>query len=286
MLPVWPHYCFPALSGFGIPYSPPMTISIKEDLLLAQPLEWSATGYHIIRKFQVTGLSEYSPTQRPIMAVTATDSTTNFVIPAIGAQHPDQPNAVVRNIKAQCQGYDCFDVVCEYQWDAYPTNYLKSFNAGLVQVLRHYDADNNLATVTYTPAGGTAQTEVADLHRLILNATISFHFLQTADPESLTLSYAGLVNSVTWRNYPPRTWLCLPITGSTQDGVWYRNTYCFAYNPETWDQYAVFKNVDGSIPPDIAGTIVTDGSATSGNGWSRFIVFGQTDFNTAFPLIT
>ncbi len=262
-----------------------MAVSIKEDLLLSEPLEWSATGYHIIRKFQVTGLAQYSPTQRPLMAVTATDAITGFVIPAIGAQHPDQPNAVVRNIKTRCQGYDCFDVLCEYQWDAYPSNYLKSFNAGLSQVLRHYDANNNLATVTYTPSGGTAQTEVADLHRLILNATISFHFLQTADPETLTLSYAGLVNSAAWRGYPPRTWLCLPITGSTRDGVWYRNTYSFAYNPETWDQYAVFKNVDGSIPPDIAGTIVTDGSATSGNGWGRFIVFSQTDFNTAFPLI-
>ncbi|MGC8623742.1 MAG: hypothetical protein ACP5VQ_00565, partial [Phycisphaerae bacterium] len=73
-----------------------MAVRIKEDLLLSQPLEWSVTGYHIIRKFQVTGLSEYSPTQRPIMAVTAADSVTGFAIPAIGVAHPDQPNAVVR----------------------------------------------------------------------------------------------------------------------------------------------------------------------------------------------
>ncbi len=262
-----------------------MPIRIKEDLLLAEPVQWTATGYRIIRKFQITGLSEYSPTLRPIMAVAAVDSTTGLAIPGIGVPHPDRPDAVVRHVRAVCQGFDCFDVFCEYQWDQYPGNYLKSFNGGLTQVLGHYDAANNLATVTYTPAGGNAQSEVADLHRLILTATLSFHFLETADPETLTLSYAGLVNSVAWRNYPPRTWLCLPITGGTQDGVWYRNTYSFSYNPQTWDQYAVFKNVDGTIPPGVAGAIVTDGSVMSGNGWGRFLVFGQTDFNAAFPNI-
>jgi len=262
-----------------------MAISIKEDLLLPDPVEWTAQGYRITRKFQVTGLAEYSPTLRPIMAVAATDATSGFVIPAIGTGHPDRPNAVVRNVKTQCQGNDCFDVLCEYQWDQYPTNYLKSFNAGLVQATRHYDASNNLATVSYTPSGGNAQTEVVDLQRMILNATINFHFLQTQDPEALTLAYAGMVNSATWRGYPPRTWLCLPINGSTQDGVWYRNTYSFAYNPETWDQYAVFKNVDGTIPSDVAGSIVTNGSSTSGNGWGRVVIFPQTDFNSVFSFI-
>jgi hypothetical protein len=262
-----------------------MAICIKEDLLSPEPVQWNATGYRITRKFQVTGLAAYSPTLRPLMAVAATDATTGFSIPAIGAAHPDRPEAVVRHVRGLCQGFDCFDVLCEYQWDLYPSAYLKSFDASLVQVLRHYDASNNLATVTYTPPGGTPQTEVADLQRLILNATVSFHFLETADPEALTLAYAGLVNSAVWRNYPPRTWLCLPITGSTHDGAWYRNTYSFAYNPETWDEYAVFRNVDGRIPPGVAGNIVTDGSSMNGNGWGRFIVFGQTDFNTAFPNI-
>ncbi len=262
-----------------------MAISIKEDLLLPQPLEWTASGYRIIRKFQITGLSQYSPTLRPIMAASATDAVTGFVIPGIGAAHPDRPEAVVRNVRTHCQGFDCFDTLCEYQWDLYPASYLKSFNAGLVQATGHYDASNNLAGVTYTPAGGNAQTQVADLHRLVLNATINFHFLQTTDPESVTLAYAGKVNSTTWRGFPPRTWLCLPVNGSTHDGVWYRNTYSFAYNPETWDQYAVFKNVDGSIPTGVAASIVTDGSQTSGNGWARFVVFQQTDFNAAFPEI-
>ena len=262
-----------------------MAISIKEDLLLPAPLEWTNLGYKITRKFQVTGLAAYSPTLRPIMAAAATDAVTGFTIPGVSTPHPDRPDALVESVRTLCAGADCFDVLCQYNWSLYPSTYLKSFNAGLVQVLRHYDAGNNLAAVTYTPAGGQPQTVVADLHRLILNATLSFHFLETADPESLTLAYAGMVNSATWRNYPPRTWLCLPISGSTQDGVWYRNTYSFAYNPETWDQYAVFKNDDGTIPTGIAASIVTDGSVTSGNGWSRFVVFPQADFNQAFPNI-
>ena len=263
-----------------------MPISIKEDLLLPNPLEWTATGYRIVRKFQITGLEEYAPTLRPIMAATATDSSTGFVIPAVNTPHPNQPGAIVRAVRAVCLGPDCFDIYCRYEWDQYPSAYLKSYNAGLVQLLRPYDANNNLATVNYTPQGGQVQTMVAELKRVILNATLSFHFLQTADPEALTVQYAGLVNSLLWRSYPPRTWLCLPINGSTQDGIWYRNTYSFAYNPQTWDEYAVFKNVDGSVPAGIAASMVTDGSATAGNGWGRFVIYGQTDFNTAFPDIT
>lgn len=263
-----------------------MPISIKEDLLLPNPLEWTQAGYQIVRKFQITGLEEYSATLRPIMAATATDSLTGFVIPAINTPHPDRPAALVRAVRSVCLGADCFDTYCRYEWDQYPANYLKSYNAGLVQTLRHYDGANNLATVSYTPVGGQAQTIVADLKRVILNATLSFHFLETADPESLTVQYAGLVNAALWRNYPPRTWLCLPVSGSTQDGIWYRNTYSFSYNPQTWDEYAVFKNVDGTVPSAIASSIVTDGSSMAGNGWGRFIVYGQTDFNTAFPNIT
>ncbi len=263
-----------------------MPISIKEDLLLANPIIWTPTGYSITRKFQITGLAEYSPTLRPIMAVGATDSITGFIIPAIGTPHPDRPDAVVRQVQAVCHGNDCFDALCRYEWELLPTNYLKSFSGNLEQNHHHYDINDALATVTYTPAGGSPQTQVAELMPLRLRATLSFHFLQMLDPEASTLAYAGCVNSATWRGFGPRTWLCLPIDGSTIDGVWYRNVYRFAYNPNTWDQYVVFKNVDGAIPPDIAATIVTDGSVMSGNGWARFELYPSTDFNAAFTFIT
>ena len=263
-----------------------MPISIKEDLLLENPVIWTPTGYSIIRKFQITGLSEYSPTLRPIMAVGATDSTTGFTIPAIGTPHPDRPDAVVRQVQAICNGYDCFDAVCRYEWELLPSAYLKSFTGNLEQARRHYDVNDALALVSYTPTGGTAQTQVAELTPLRLRATLSFHFLQTQDPEAATLAYAGSLNSATWRGFPARTWLCLPIEGTTVDGVWYRNVYRFAYNPNTWDQYVVFRNVDHTIPPDIAATIVTDGSVMSGNGWGRFELYPAVDFSTAFPFIT
>jgi hypothetical protein len=182
-----------------------MPIAIKEDLLLENPVVWTPTGYSIIRKFQITGLSEYSPTLRPIMAVGATDSTTGFTIPAIGTPHPDRPDAVVRQVQAICNGYDCFDAVCRYEWELLPSAYLKSFTGNLEQTRHHYDVNDALALVTYTPAGGTAQTQVAELTPLRLRATLSFHFLQTQDPEAATLAFAGSVNSAAWRGFPART---------------------------------------------------------------------------------
>ncbi len=265
---------------------PSMGIAIKEDLLYPHAMHITRQAFRIVRKFQVTGLEAYSATKKVVMAATGTDAVTGFQIPQLGASHPDEPSAVVVDIKPQCQGYDCFDTFVTYEWQVYPSNFLESFSASLVERITHYDAAGNLAVVQYTPAGATAaKKKVAALRRLVLSATVTFHFLETANPETLTLQYAGMVNSAAWRNQPPRTWLCLPINGSTQDGIWYRNAYAFAYNPQTWDEYAVFENVDGVVPQDVSATIDTSGATYSGNGWGRFIVYGQVDFNAVFPNI-
>ncbi len=262
-----------------------MAISVKEDLLFATPAQISLKKKQFFRKFRVTGLSSVAPTARGPASLLAVDAVTGFTMPLLGDQYPGYPDYYVSQLTPHCVGVDVYHVLVTYEFPVYADSFLTSFSGSFAEEPTFFDASGNPAIVEYTPAGSTAAIKKpAQLKKRKLHATLSFHFLEQQNPEQLTLAYAGAVNSNSWRGQAARTWLCLPITGSSQDGIWYKNAYAFAFNPSTWDEYAVFKRTDGSVPADIA-QLVTDGSTYSGNGWGRFIVDRQEDFYVCFPNI-
>ena len=261
-------------------------IAIKEDLIGGSRVSVSLTEQTVTRVFLVSGLAALAPAQRPVTAVTAVDGSTGFTIPNLMTPHPAAPSLLCRHIDAAPEGNDIFRVTCAYTWIEYastPSGFLKSYRGSLKMISTPYDASNTIANLTYTPAGGQPTTQTATLRKQVLAATATWSFLQAVDPEALSTANAGMVNSAIWRGYPVRTWLCLPIVGETRDGIWFHNQYSFAYNSQTWDEYATFLDVNGQTPTGIAASLVTDGSAMSGNGWGRFIVQGSVDFNTVFP---
>jgi hypothetical protein len=77
--------------------------------------------------------------------------------------------------------------------------------------------------------------------------------------------------------------MAMEIAGATDDNNWYRKSYQFQYRPETWDDFQVYRDGHGRVPPGVA-TIDFSGTTTSGNGWKRFRVMKEIDFNSAFPL--
>ncbi len=264
-------------------------LAIKEDLIHGSHVHVNPTAQTITRIFMVSGLSAFTPTQRVIEAILATDPTTGFTIPNMNTPHPDAPSLIVTDMDGQPEGDDIFRVVITYTYREYPpgpTAFLKEYRGSLRQIPTRYDANNNQATITYTPSGGQPVSKVTKLVKYSIGAVLSFRFLEKADPENLTTAYAGMINSLAWRGYPPKTWLCLPVDGDTRDGIWYRNQYSFSYRPETWDEYAIYEDADGHVPVGVANSLVTDGSTMSGNGWGRFTVQGSVDFNAVFPNIT
>jgi hypothetical protein len=156
---------------------------------------------------------------------------------------------------------------------------------GVLRLNLPYDANNNLATISYTPSGGLAQTETVDLEYAFPYMRMIFDVAESLGTEQQAAALTGYTNSATWRTYAPRTCLCLCVKGVPL-GTNYENRYWIGYRSQTWDVYKVFRNVDGSIPTGIAASLVTDGSATAGNGWGRFIMFPSVDFNTKIPNVT
>jgi len=256
---------------------------VKEDLLTPCSASSTLSAQVIIRSFLVEGITG-TPSDQSLQAQVANDGSNT--IPALNSPHPNNANAYVSHIVAHALGNGVFDVIVTYTYRNYPVPYLQSFHGSFRQAPTHYDVNNVKATVPYTPTNGTAQTpQVANLTRNKLTATLGFRFLQTINPESLTAAYANKTNSAVWRGYAVGTVLCLPISGTSHDGIWFENCYSFEIDADTFDEYAVFELPDGRPAPDIAN-IVTNGSAYSGNGWGRFVMNNQVDFNTVFPFIT
>ncbi len=257
---------------------------VKEDLLNPCSASSTLSEQVTVRSFSVQGISGAAADQ-VLQAQVADDGTRS--IPVLNSSHPDNPNSYVTHVLAHPEGNGTFLVVVTYTYRSYPVPFLQSFHGGFRQVPTHYDVNGVKATVPYTPTGGSAvKPQVAALTRNKVTAALCFRFLQTTNPEAATAAYANNTNSAVWRGYAVGTVLCLPITGSTRDGIWFENTYQFEIDPDTFDEYAVYEGPDGRPPADIATPIVTDGSAYSGNGWARFVLNDQVDFNTVFPFIT
>lgn len=261
-----------------------MAVTVKEDLLRDAAVTSTTSEQTIVRGFLVSGLGDLAASSQPLLAETATDATSGVSVPPMFAPHPSKPEAIVTRLVTKALGDGCFYVAATYAYKILPVAYLQSFRASFRQVPTHFDAADSRALVSYTPTGGSQASQVANLTRSRLSATLSFEIVESVSPEAATTANSGNTNDAAWRGYAAGTVLCLPVQGETRDGVNYRNTYSFAYDPATWDEYAFYVDSStGRVPSDVAPTLITDGSSYSGNGWGRFVMYPQIDFSTAFP---
>ncbi len=259
--------------------------SYKEDLVRGAQASQNLFETRQIRVFQVYGMSAFPANSRPLIAINVQG------IPRLGDAHPNAAFAgmiVVDQGTEVADNDDVMNVFITYRWRNYLGSYLKSCGGSLQdvpKVLQTYGTASTATAVTvnYTTSGDTTvYSYVPIVRQNVIQALISFKFLEQVDPEYFNSFYPGTVNSVPWRGYPSRTLMILPINGSTQDNFWYDNTYTFRFKADTYDEYAFYHTPQGVVPQDIARSVVYDGSVTEGNGWKRLRVLPMVDFNSIF----
>ena len=93
--------------------------------------------------------------------------------------------------------------------------------------------------------------------------------------ETINHTYQGTVNSVTWRGYGARKWLCLGISWYSEDGgLTYIITYQFQYNPNNYDVDVFWREpTTGKVPFD-----ATD-IAVQPDAGKTYTIYEETDFN-------
>lgn len=99
--------------------------------------------------------------------------------------------------------------------------------------------------------------------------------------------YAGCINGSDWREKPPRYWLFAGVSDS-YDGKRWTHRLEFWGNRLTWDQYAVFRQPDDQIPPDVVIQELSEppeGGQDRVDGLTRANVQNLLDFSQVFGFL-
>lgn len=235
--------------------------TVTVDIIDGHGLRKSAeNGYETDRIAIVTGVTG-DGSARLYNAVNTTG------VPAIGDAHPDIAVAHLRSIDARPKDSDTVELVLKYRESTSTHISLKddpeiSVGASVSQIETNKDADDNVIAVQYTyPSTYTKREEYAGkthdqgglVSRLMPQRTYTVRKRLSATASQIEATndiYQGKVNAFAWRGYQPRTWLCVGISGQSNDGgQTYAVTYQFQYNPYTWDTVVTFIDPNDGKPP-------------------------------------
>jgi len=242
-----------------------LTIDIKDG---AGGKKTESKGWELTRIATVTGLTGSAHA----MIIDAVENTEGM--PSIGDAHPARDYAKLRTIEVESVSNDAVTLRLIYRDSdigVFPTTpnaeAVIEVGASVSQLETNKDYTGALMSTTYTyPASYKHNAEMrsqtvnqgAMVSRLIPQRVYRASKRETTTAyaiESLNDLYQGKVNSGVWRGYSARTWLCMGISGSSDDGgTTYNVTYDFQYRPDTWDESVFFIDpYDGKPPQDISG---------------------------------
>jgi len=257
--------------------------------------ELSDEGYSFTRKATVNGLTGETSSERIYEAINATG------MPLLYDAHPVAALAhcLVRRLRAVAVGPNWVEVEVTYaqKWDATQREpgvaAQIAMEASLLQVETSKDKDGvTLAPLEYTYKEGvpkpwneeeTLDADVSPQGEIPIVPTYVPTRVYTvtktvvwtvATLEALNNTYQGRVNSIAWRTYSPRTWLCLGINWhSNDDGYSFSVTFRFQYKYDTYDTELVFRcPYRGKIPDDVFDSDQPDASRTER-------IIPEADFN-------
>ena len=261
-----------------------MAIVWNFDLLEGNSGDLTIAGWSIDMIGVATGYT--GPAEGNIYAA-ITDPSTGC--PQIGAQHPRNPQALLRRI--QIVAFTPEDVRALFQYrDVFSVANLSvgatlnqsetntDFAGGLIGVEYTYPddylLDPSLAGKTVKQGGLIAKDLPTMSRRYVIKSTIN--------PEQLAADFVGKCNSVVWKGFPIYSWRCDSITGDSADfGITWTTTLIFQYkrgnpqpgNPgqfEGWGERAYFIDPQTGKPPD---------DLEEGVGVRNVDTYEQIDFN-------
>ena len=266
-----------------------MGITIKEDIIQDSGMTGTWTDKIKHRSFLVSGIptTGSNPTEMEYLALTATDSTSGFTIPALGQFHPVLTSYWVDQAAAKPCGPNQFYVTIRYRLQSLPSTFLLEFHGGVRQITKYVDANGNPTKVN-TPASGVATPRLFGVPSAYPISQTVITFLENVNPTSLNANYAGSVNSAAWLGAAAGTVRFDGVTGSTENLIIYKNKYSFSYDPAGWNELVVVPGVDGYPPPGVNPS-TTGGTASGGaqgTGWAWFQMPKWVDFNSVLSNVT
>lgn len=189
-------------------------------------------------------------------------------VPQKGEGHPYVPDVFVRSRDAENIAPDTVRLTITWtprngisgQPDETDPGVL-TISSALVTTTTEVDRDGNAITVSYTPTtgerAGITDPQGGSVELQVPQLVARLERRERFAPTTKAATYTGRVNAGNWNGYPPRTWLAMPIEGTTSDGgLSYQVRYEFIHRPETWDaRVAYIDPVTGKRPPDLVADV-------------------------------
>ena len=216
-------------------------------------------GWTFIRMYKVSGL-----TGNGFAKVKAAYNEPD--IPKLGDTHPDEPSVIVKEVNIISVSSDTVEIAVKY---AAPDVFLPSSTSVIIevgstlsQVDTNLDVNGNILQTQYTypvdyketpEFAGKTINHAGMVARLIPEPTLQLTILEFESPLVKSSIYVGKINSQTFEDGAPGTWMCTGIQGNSQDsGFTYTVTYSFQLRPDGWGQEVVFISSDTGEPPVFA----------------------------------
>lgn len=276
--------------------------------LKSSKIVWGATSKAITDSIAVAGLSSASNTlEQAILATGLSIGSINFndsncLLSSFEVESIQGQADTACYVNATYTGYDFYGSTTTAFGGTVPdnTNLLYQYGQALNQDQTNFDPANvnNPILVYYWPPPATVGVFTANTQQQ--GATIpvlkpysqkSVKFFYTApvgwpdDTITALLQYVGQYNTDTWDSGDPTTWLC---TGVTTTVVGLPNQVLvecsFYYKPETWYQWAFFKDPLNNGSPIGAHKDITDPTQAGGksNGCRGFLPYTGISFIDSF----
>lgn len=210
-------------------------------------------------------------------------------LPNIGDVHPSIPEIYLTSIRGDALDSETVRVTLTYTNEpGYPLslNVKKSVSATTTPQPTTTDKDGidmwaiyeTLSDVAQTPPVATKENFTANVETPM--ASIEFEWTidnspgTTPYPQSVINNNLGYVNSGTWNGYPARSVLCTAVS-VYQQGLGYRVSASFSYNPQLWEYNAMV-----AVPVNQIDSS-TDPTLDTSTGIKNFKVYGEAAFADA-----
>ena len=222
-------------------------------------------------------------------------------LPTLGSAHPQDSGALLKDIQVNQSSSEPFVFVANLTYSSAvdPTEITED------PLLRPYEYSYNVEAVTKVvekdkdgaPIMNSAKERFDDPpveeeeYRLVVSVTRN----ESTYPLTTLTNYQGRVNSFAWNGGDARTWLLRNISANRvveQQTVYYRVSYEFVYNGNTWDRYILdrgFSTLSGGnrkqildsqgIPISKPHLLDGSGAKTSTPKYLTFKTKKEADFN-------
>lgn len=223
--------------------------SVTEDVLKGVRARRTRNGWERERQFTVVDVT--------VVTDLLQDAADDAGVPQIGAEFPTDDTLILVEQIPRALTTTSAEIRLLYRvpkaGDVNPTDPdATQIEVGTVtrSVETNEDLDGSILEVDWSGAPDDQKPQRGTITKDFPTTTFVFRRNESASPEDKSVEYVPSINKNAFRGYPPGTWKCTGITGSSDDNEeTFDVVHTFEYSEEGWQQKLLWIDPDTGKQP-------------------------------------